>query len=125
MTRLSLAILVALAGSLVCSACGEERAEPQAQGIDRDIFVATYVDLRRTVRENPTKPIAPQERERILREHGVTSEDLLQFVEIHGRDLDYMSAVWDTVEARLQAQDEPDDSASVAGETPDADGPSG
>jgi hypothetical protein len=86
---------------LACAGCGG--AEPQA--IDRETFIATYVDLRRSALQNTDKQITPAQRDEVLSRHGVGEEDLLGFVEVHGRDVDYMAAVWGEVEARLHPQD--------------------
>lgn len=109
MNDLPLPILLLLAGLVVVPACEDGGAEPRDQGIEREVFVATYVDLRRAALRNGPEPITPEARARVLERHGVTSEELLEFVEIHGRDLEYMEAVWDTVEAIL-GQQPPEDS---------------
>jgi hypothetical protein len=90
-----------LALLLVVGACGD--AGPET--IQRETFVATYVDLRRAALENPARQITPAKRDEVLSRHGVTEEDLYAFVEAHGRDVDYMAGVWSDVEARLHPQD--------------------
>lgn len=117
MNRSSVHALLLLAGLLVVPGCGEGGAEPREEGIDRETFVATYVDLRRAAIRDGPDPITPEARDRVLERHGVSSEELLEFVEIHGRDLEYMEAVWDTVEAIL-GQEPPEDSLPVAEELP-------
>jgi hypothetical protein len=92
---LLLAVLFAVA------ACGG--AEPQA--IDRETFVQTYVDLRKAALQNMDRQLKPTQRDEVLSRHGVSEEDLLGFVDVHGRDVDYMASVWGEVEARLHPQD--------------------
>jgi hypothetical protein len=75
---------------LLCAAC---RGDSGA--IDRQVFIDTYVDLRTAALANPGAQIRPAQRDSVLTKHGVTEEDLLQFAEVHGRD------VWGAVEARL------------------------
>jgi hypothetical protein len=86
---------------LLAAACGG--AEPET--IERESFIATYVDLRRAALQNPGAQIGPPQRDEVLARHGVSEEDLLSFVEVHGRDVDYMAGVWGEVEARLHPQD--------------------
>lgn len=54
--------------------------------------------------------VATAQRARILSEHGVTEEDLLDFAGIHGDDVVFMREVWNEVEARLDAARERPDS---------------
>lgn len=83
---------------LAASACGgDERASP----VDRDTFVAVWVDLRLAALASPGDAPDPATRERIVERHGTTQEELLAFVEAHGRDIAYMERVWQDVEARM------------------------
>jgi hypothetical protein len=45
--------------------------------------------------------IPTAERDRILAEHGVGEDDLLEFVDVRGRDALYMHTVWDSIEAQI------------------------
>lgn len=108
MSRIPLAVLTLLSGVSFLAGCGEGGAEPQEAGIDRAVFVETYVGLRRAALRTGRTPIPAEERERILEEHGVTPDELLEFIEIHGQDLDFMKSVWDTVEARLGQEPPPE-----------------
>lgn len=88
---------------LAIASCGSDTAEPATDGlIDRETFVATYVDLRKAAIRTPEFRITPEAREEILARHGVVGEDLIRFAEAHGRDLELMNEVWLEVEARLQ-----------------------
>lgn len=94
-----------LALTLLAAACGGDGAAPAAGGgIDRETFIATYVDLRATTIRGDSFAISDAQREQVLARHGVTEEELLGFVETNGEDADFMRAVWDEVEARLDAE---------------------
>lgn len=69
--------------------------------MNRETFIATYADLRAAALSSRDGRIAPEHREEILEAHGVSEEELLRFVEIHGRDVEYMAEVWGEVEERL------------------------
>ncbi len=43
-----------------------------------------------------------EERDRILAELGLTPEDLIEFVEAHGRDIPFMQEVWEEVDHNLE-----------------------
>lgn len=92
--RIATALALGLALAAGCT------TEPEA-AIERETFVATWVDLRRAAMASPDVPITPSERERILSEHGVTDQELLDFAEVHGGDVPYMAQVWEEVEARM------------------------
>lgn len=85
--------------------CGGDAAAPaDATAIDRETFIAAYVDLRTAAVRSESPEIPDGERAAVLARHGVTEEDLLGFAEAHGRDVAFMREVWDEVEARLDAQ---------------------
>jgi len=86
---------------LAAAACGSDPSVP-ADVIDRETFIATYVDLREAAIATPDFRVPPERREEILAAHGVDAESLIRFAEAHGTDLDYMNAVWIEVEARLE-----------------------
>lgn len=95
---------------LVAGACGiDEDAPPRnRETISRETFVATFVELRRSALESETGRITDEERERILSGHGITEDDLVTFVEVHGGRIDFMRDVWTEVEARLLGSAEGD-----------------
>jgi hypothetical protein len=86
--------------ALVATACdpGFPTSEGEAR-IDRETFVETYVDLRLAARSHGV--LTEADRDRVLVEHGVTEEDLREFIEVHGRNVPYMNRVWSEVEARI------------------------
>ena len=106
-SRLRFVLALALAVSAAPAACGRE-AEP-AGVIDREAFIATWVDLRNAARRTGD-PLPEAERTRVLQEHGVTEDQLLGFADAHGDDPRYMAEVWTEVEARLRP---PADSVST------------
>lgn len=91
--------------ALAAAACGGgDPASAEAGGIDRERFIATYVDLRATTIRSDTFAIRDADRAAVLARHGVTEEQLLAFAELHGEDVAYMRSVWDEVESRLDAE---------------------
>ena len=68
--------------------------------------MSTYVQLRLSALQTTDSNILPEERARILADHGLVETDLLDFVDLHGRDATFMQSVWDSVEVTLtQASD--------------------
>jgi hypothetical protein len=90
--------------ALATAACRPGPAEaPATSTLDREVFIATYVDLRSAaVREGHSVMDADRRRE-ILEAHGVAEAELLAFAEAHGEDVSYMQGVWDEVETKLDS----------------------
>lgn len=101
-TRIAPRTLVALV--LLAAACSPDTAAPVGDTtVDREVFIATYVDLRAAVIRAEGFELSDEARATVLSRHSVTEEDLLGFAEFHGEDVAYMRAVWDEVEARMDA----------------------
>jgi len=109
----------ALLLGLVIGACGP--TEP-TDVIDRDLFIASYVDLRMAALDTDTMRLSEADRDMVLARHGVTSDDLIRFTEVHGGDLEFMRDVWNDVELALdrlptpEAGDRPPGSAARPGD---------
>lgn len=98
-----------LASALICSiaaacGCGLFPPEPQAEsGIDRQTFIEVYVALRSADMHSMEAAEFEARKADIMAEHGVTPEQLLEFVERHGHDVRFMADVWKDVQARMSA----------------------
>lgn len=90
-------LLLLTAGAV---ACGGE-AEPVT--IDRATFVDAYVELRSAALRRGLSGVDGPLRDSVLREAGVTEEELLTFAEVHGGDLEFMQEVWTDVSLRLDS----------------------
>lgn len=98
---LRLASATVLLGCVTAS-CGGDPAAVEAS-IDRDTFVATYVDLRLSALGDASGEITDAERTRVLAKHGVTEDDLLSFADAYGADPATMKEVWNAVAEELRA----------------------
>jgi hypothetical protein len=91
--------------ALAAAACGRDGPVRAAKGgIDRETFIATYVDLRAVTIRGDSFAISDAQRAEVLARNGVTEAELLAFAELHGENVPFMRSVWDDVEARLDAQ---------------------
>jgi hypothetical protein len=100
----------------------------------RDSFIQVMVELRRAANQaaGDTAAFAAR-REQILLDAGVTEGQLHAYIEVHGRDVEHMARVWETINTRLsdlEEQPEPlEDADPPAGESgteavlPDGDAP--
>jgi len=93
-----------LALALLAGACGGGAPGPAEEGgLDRETFIAAYVDLRTGAIRSEGRQLGDADRTSILSRHGVTEDQLMAFAELHGDDVEFMRGVWDEVEARLDA----------------------
>lgn len=93
-----------LAAVLVLGAC--DMGFPDSEGrapIDEETFVATYTDLRITAMGWESQRLPAEERDAVLESHGVTADDLREFVQVHGRNVPVMNRIWNDISANVQA----------------------
>ena len=96
-------LFIGLAVSL--SACrGDASGLDEAEIIDREVFVAVYVDLRAAAVVTEDGEITDEAREKVLARHGTSETDVLNFAEYHAEDLVLMRQVWDEIEVLLEAR---------------------
>ncbi len=99
---MSTLVLTALA------ACAGDAAGPGTTDVpDRNVFVATYVDLRVAALGSEDGELTEEMRTAVLSSHGVTESQLHAFVEAHGQDLPFMRDVWNEVEVLLEERRAP------------------
>ena len=94
-----------LASTLVLSslACVGGPSNPDTSELmDRDTFIATYVDLRVAALTSEEGEVTDGSRPAVLTRHGVTEEDLVFFAEVHGGELTFMRDLWNEVELQLE-----------------------
>lgn len=95
--------------SVALAACGGEEpvAEPSV-GLDAETFVETYIGLRQADYLATTPEEFTLMRDSILEHHATTQDELREFVREYSRDVDRMSALWDTIEVRIRRMARPD-----------------
>lgn len=69
--------------------------------MDRETFIATYVELRAAALSSPTGLIDPGPRDSILASHGASEAALLEFAELRGGNPKFMNLLWSEVQTRL------------------------
>ncbi len=92
-----------LAVTLGVAAC-RGGSHSEAGALDREVFIATYVDLRAAAIRAEGMVLSDAERAEVLARHGVTEEQLVDFARLHGQDVEFMRTVWDEVEARMDGE---------------------
>lgn len=99
--RISARLVLSGALALLLVGCGT--GADGGDVLDRETFIVTYIDLRRAALRSPTRELGAAERARVLESHGVTEEQLLEFTDVHGRDVDFMMELWTEVENRMDS----------------------
>jgi len=97
------ALLLTLCAAALLAGCGDSSGELDGI-ITREEFVQAYSELRVNALRTEGGKIALEERDRILAELNLTPEDLIDFVEVHGRDIPFMREVWEEVENNLETR---------------------
>lgn len=82
--------------------CGDGPSDREL-AVSRARFIDTYVDLRVEALRADPETLTDSARATVLARHGVTEEELLDFAEAMGGDLEYMRDVWNEIEARLDS----------------------
>ena len=73
---------------------------------EREVFIETYVDLRAKAMAAGTTEIEAGVRDSILAVYGVTGEGLVEFIDIHGEDVQFMGDLWSEIEELLTERPE-------------------
>ena len=108
---------VPLLGALLLASACERPAT--YDGLEREEFVATYVDLRRAT---VAGELDEQTRDSILEAHGTTEEALRDYVEQRAEDPEAIADTWREINERISARDTmPVDDDTLVADTPIAD----
>ncbi|MEX2472420.1 MAG: hypothetical protein WEA34_09590 [Gemmatimonadota bacterium] len=92
-------VVLCLSAALGCG----DRPSDRGLAVSRARFVDTYVDLRAEALRAESEMLTDSARATVLARHGVTEEELLDFAEAMGGDLDYMRDLWNEIELRLDS----------------------
>ncbi len=88
---------------LVAPGCSRDASAPP---IAPETFVDVMVQLRRAHELDITADQFAARRDAILRDAGVTDSMLVQWIRAQGSDVAQLSALWDTINARLTASED-------------------
>ncbi len=108
-------IMVFIIALAVCWSCSGDATDVPADTVERDVFIGAYVDLRVTALSSGTTEIEADARDSILAAYGVTGEELTQFVDTYGENVEFMRDLWTEIEGQIgerleqNARDEEDE----------------
>ena len=92
-------ILLAVALLPGASCTTDDSAGGRGPIISREAFIQAYVELRVEALGTPGEELPLERRDQILENLGLDEEDLLNFVEARGRDIQFMRRVWEEVDS--------------------------
>lgn len=97
-------ILASIVAATLCGACMGGATDVPEDTVAREGFIGAFLDLRIAAVYSETADIGDDVRDSILTVYGVTGQDLVDFIETHGEDVEFMNDLWAEVEARLIAR---------------------
>lgn len=93
-----LGALLALGTLLFAAGCSGGPPGP----ITREAYVDLYVQILRAADAAPDSIAARDSARRILAEHGVTNDDLMEFAQRYVDDPTALAGIWEEIEERLK-----------------------
>lgn len=90
-----------VAAALLAAGCEAEPTEP----VTREQFIDVMTEIRRIDMDTDAAAEFDTRRDSILRESGVTDSALVDFARLHGREIGFMSEIWDSIAKRLASED--------------------
>ena len=94
-------VIVSLVTLTLSWSCGGGATDVPEMVEGREAFVGAYLDLRMSAVNSGSSVIEDGVRDSILALHGVTEQDLLDFIETHGEDVEFMRDLWTELEGLI------------------------
>ena len=94
-------IIASMVALMLCWSCSAGTTDIPEDTVGREAFISVYVDLRAAALTLRPTETGLDVRDSILAAHGVTGDDLLEFVDTHGERVEFMSRMWSEVEGLL------------------------
>ena len=94
-------MVVSILTLTLCSSCSGGTTDVPEDTAGREAFIGAYLDLRIAALSTGSTELGDEVRDSILSVYDVTDQDLLDFIDKHGEDVEFMRDLWTEVEARL------------------------
>ena len=94
-------MVVSVLALTLCGSCRGGTTDVPEDTAEREAFIGAYLDLRTEALSTGSTELGNEVRDSILVVHDVTDQDLLDFIDMHGEDIEFMRDLWTEVEARL------------------------
>ena len=94
-------IVVSVVALTLCWSCGGGATDVPEETPGRPEFIGAYLDLRTAALISGSPDLGNEVRDSILAVYDVTDQDLLDFIETHGEDVEFMRDLWTEIEGRV------------------------
>jgi hypothetical protein len=92
----------------VCWSCSGDATDIPEDTVAREVFIGAYLDLRVAALSSGTTEIGGDVRDSILAVYGVTGQELLEFVDTYGENVEFMGDLWTEIDGQLSERLEQD-----------------
>ena len=92
----------------VCWSCSGDATDVTEDTVAREVFIGAYLNLRIAALRSGTTEIEGDVRDSILAVYGVTGEELLEFVDTYGENVEFMRDLWTEIDGQLSERLEQD-----------------
>lgn len=104
--RLFRILLLSTAPFLGLSCSSDDLGPDGSETISREVFIDAYVQLRVEALRAPREELPLEDRDELLASLGLEDDDLLNFIEVRGKEVQFMRRVWEEVDSILQTMRE-------------------
>ena len=115
-------VVLSIVALTLCWSCSSGATDVPEDTPGRAPFIGAYVDLRIAAMSAETTDFGDEVRDSLLAVHDVTEQDLIDFVDLHGENVEFMRDLWTEIETILterleqEAGDEEFDGAEEIGD---------
>ncbi len=81
--------------------CGGGATDVTDDTAGRETFIGAYLALRSEAMSSGSTEIEDRVRDSILTVYDVTAQELLDFIDTHGEDVEFMRDLWTEMETRM------------------------
>ena len=94
-------VIVSIVATTLCWSCSGGTTDVTEVTPGRAEFIGAFIDLRTAALSLGSAALGDEVRDSVLAVYDVTAQDLLDFIETHGEDVEFMHDLWTEIEARM------------------------
>ncbi len=94
-------LIVPIVAMMLCWSCGGGATDAPVETAGREAFIGAYLALRSEAMSSQSTEMEDRVRDSILTVYDVTAQELLDFIDTHGEDVEFMRDLWTEIETRM------------------------
>ena len=94
-------IIVSIVAVTLFWSCGGGATGVTGDTAGREAFIGAYLALRSEAMSSRSTEMEDRVRDSILTIYDVTAQELLDFIDTHGEDVEFMRDLWTEIETRM------------------------